>query len=76
MYVPLGTQPLNFLFTYSSHHLEIRIETQIFIRQLVTAILLLHEVSLLENSQPIFLAVFLEQQEDLLTLTSGAPHEV
>lgn len=44
--------------------------------QLVTAILLLHEVSPLEHSQLIFLAVFLEQQEDLLTLTSGAPYEI
>lgn len=42
----------------------------------MTAILLLHEVSLLEQSQSIFLAVFLKQQEDLLTLTSGAPYEI
>lgn len=42
----------------------------------MTVILLLHEVSSLEYSQPIFLAVFLEQQEDLLTLTSGAPYEI
>lgn len=47
-----------------------------FIGRLVAAILLPHEVSPLEYSQPIFLAVFLEQQEDLLTLTSGAPHEI
>jgi len=42
----------------------------------VTAILLPHEVSPLEHSQPMFLAVFLEQQEDSLTLTSGAPFEI
>lgn len=42
----------------------------------MTAILLLHEVSALEQSQLIFLAVFLKQQEDLLTLTSGGPYEI
>ncbi|KAI1238296.1 hypothetical protein IHE44_0013016 [Lamprotornis superbus] len=45
-------------------------------RRPVTAILLLHEVSPLEQSQPLFLAEFLKQQEDLLTLTSGAPYEI
>lgn len=52
------------------------LEIRVFMGQLVTAILLLHEVSPLEHSQLIFLAVFLEQQEDLLTLTSGAPYEI
>lgn len=42
----------------------------------MAAILLLHEVSPLEDSQPILLAVFLEQKEDLLTLTCGAPYEI